>query len=326
MTTLAENPNFAEDFQRLRGVSLNPERHTAPNALAHTLLVAERVRHLARANDVDADGQVTLEALALLHDIGKVSGSSKPAKSVELLPRYGVEEPGLVALVKYHDVNLPWFISVQRGQAPTDKAWRKLTRAVDMRLLCLFMVADRIDCPGGWRENAPLMWFLSEARARGYLTDELRLDDCEASVEHSAGVILVDKGRALTVRLNHGGLELPKGHLEQGESAERAALRELREEAAVQSQVALQGRAATTEYCYRRRNTIVYKLVEYFIGESDGPLHVGPLPRGTLERRWVSAGECEALDFAHETLRPLVMAALEGDTMGNECTSVAHAQ
>ncbi len=27
---------------------------------------------------------------------------------------------------------------------------------------CLFMVADRVDFPGGWRANRPLAWFLED--------------------------------------------------------------------------------------------------------------------------------------------------------------------
>lgn len=38
------------------------------------------------------------------------------------------------------------------------------------------MVADRVDCPGGWRNNPPLVWFLDELRARGLVTERLELD------------------------------------------------------------------------------------------------------------------------------------------------------
>jgi hypothetical protein len=39
------------------------------------------------------------------------------------------------------------------------------------------MVADRIDCPGGWKANEPLVWFVAEAKAKGYLEDPVFVDD-----------------------------------------------------------------------------------------------------------------------------------------------------
>ena len=94
-----------------------------------------------------------------------------------MLPRYGIVDPALIELVRMHDINLPWHLSMLRGEAPSDKAWRKLARRVDLSLLCLFMVADRVDCPGGWRANAALVWFLDEVARRGLLGGTLELDD-----------------------------------------------------------------------------------------------------------------------------------------------------
>jgi hypothetical protein len=92
------------------------------------------------------------------------------------LPRYGLTDAGFVELVRYHDVNLPWHISMTRGEPPSDKAWRKLASRADVFLLSVFMVADRVDCPGGWRANAPLVWFLAEAERRGLLPTAPRYD------------------------------------------------------------------------------------------------------------------------------------------------------
>jgi uncharacterized protein YndB with AHSA1/START domain len=61
------------------------------------------------------------------HDVGKIGGTANPEESVELLPRYGIVDPSFVALVKYHDVNLPWYLSCEKGQPPSDKLWRVLT-------------------------------------------------------------------------------------------------------------------------------------------------------------------------------------------------------
>jgi HD domain len=158
-------------------VSLNPERHTAVNARAHSLAVAARAARLARRNGLDERRQRMLVDLAYLHDIGKLAGTANPAASVELLPRYGIADPELIELVRMHDINLPWHLSMLRGEAPSDRAWRKLARRVDMSLLCLFMVADRVDCPGGWRANAALVWFLDEVARRSLTVQAPELDD-----------------------------------------------------------------------------------------------------------------------------------------------------
>lgn len=170
---LLERPAFRADFERLGAVTLDPARHTSPDARTHSLAVARRARELAGAAGLGADEAGRLERLALVHDIGKVDGTRAPSASVERLPLYGEFDEAFVELVRYHDINLPWYKSRARGEAPSDRAWAKLARRVDARLLVLFMVADRVDCPGGWRANAPLVWFLGEARARGLVGDDI---------------------------------------------------------------------------------------------------------------------------------------------------------
>jgi hypothetical protein len=175
MTSILNNPAFRADFARLETVRLNPERHTAPNALVHSEQVARRAQALAPLNRLsDADTR-TLVDLAYVHDIGKTTGTANPSASVDLLSRYGIVDPSFVELVKLHDINLPWHLSKLRGEAPTDKAWRRLASRVDLRLLCIFMIADRVDCPGGWRRNASLVWFLEEVQRRRLLTLPLEL-------------------------------------------------------------------------------------------------------------------------------------------------------
>jgi len=160
MPLITENDLFMSDYRRLAKVSLNPQRHSAENALAHCNLVVDKAKQLARLNQLSAEETQTLVNLSYVHDIGKIHGTAKPEQSVQLLSRYGQFTPEFIALVKYHDINLPWYISHTRGETPSPKAWRKLSSAVDLKLLCLFMVADRVDCPGGWKNNKALMWFL----------------------------------------------------------------------------------------------------------------------------------------------------------------------
>lgn len=178
LTSLLSNAAFREDFLRLGAVGLHPARHTAADARAHSELVARRARELADLNHCsDLDGDL-LEGAGLVHDIGKIDGSTSPSASVDRLARYGGFDPRLTDLVRYHDVNLPWFLATVRGHGdpPSERAWRKLLGRVDPRLLALFMVADRADCPGGWRANEPLVWFLAELAKRAPTVSALVLD------------------------------------------------------------------------------------------------------------------------------------------------------
>ncbi|MGD8569816.1 MAG: HD domain-containing protein [Gammaproteobacteria bacterium] len=173
MQLITDNAKFIRDYRKLESVSLNPERHAAPNAYEHCERVVDRIKQLALQNGCSDDETTILVNLAYVHDIGKTQGNAKPEESVALLPKYGHFVDSFVSLVKYHDVNLPWYISHSKGQAPSDKAWRKLAGKVDLRLLCLFMIADRVDCPGGWQQNKALVWFLGQCRKRNYVTEDL---------------------------------------------------------------------------------------------------------------------------------------------------------
>ena len=185
MNDILTNPSFRAAYAKMAQVSLNPHRHTASNALEHSEAVVRRVRLLALANGCTAAELAFLTDLGHAHDIGKITGSARPSYSVEVLRECGVSDERFLAFVKWHDTSLPWHKAFMRGQAPSERAWRRLAEAVELRLLCLFMVADRVDCPGGWRENEPTEWFLFEARSRGYI-DELVLDDALADDQPSS--------------------------------------------------------------------------------------------------------------------------------------------
>lgn len=168
-----DHPAFVADYAQLAQITLDPARHTAPNAHAHCEQVAARAEALARRHGLGPQVRQRLVTLARVHDIGKLAGHARPAASVERLKSYGLDDPEFLALVKVHDTNLPWWQSWRRGEAPTERAWKRLARKVDLHLLALFMIADRVDAPGGWRANAPLMWFLGEAIERGLLSLDL---------------------------------------------------------------------------------------------------------------------------------------------------------
>ncbi len=322
MPTLLDHPQFADAYARLADVTLNPRRHTAANARAHSEAVSHRAGVLARQNGCTDTEVALLEDLGRCHDIGKITGTARPEKSLEVLAQCGVADAPLLALVKWHDTNLAWWNAQAKGKAPSDKAWRRLAADIDVRLLCLFMVADRVDAPPGWRRNAPLVWFLGEARRRD-LVGVLVLDVPGHPSEVSAGAALVDRptigirlaarpgeagtrdGRVLVIRVRAEGYELPKGGIEWDERPEEAALRELREEAAVTSPI-----AAGTTLGHLDYSTSTHDKRVYYFAASGAGVELGPLPTGTRERRWVTRDELATLPLVNEELRPMLVAAL----------------
>src|SRR5262245_17494129 len=112
MASILDNPTFRADFGGLESVLLNPERHTAPNALVYSGRVARRVQDRAGRNRLSDSDTTTLVDLAYVHDIGKTTGTANPSVSVDLLPRYGIVEPSFIELVRLHDINLPWHLSM----------------------------------------------------------------------------------------------------------------------------------------------------------------------------------------------------------------------
>jgi ADP-ribose pyrophosphatase YjhB (NUDIX family) len=276
--------------------------------------VAARARALAIANGWDPAEQDLLEDLGRAHDIGKVTGTARPERSLEVLDACGIDDALLRPLVRWHDTALPWWNAVRKGQPPGDAAWRRLVREVDLRQLSLFMVADRVDAPGGWRRNQPTLWFHGEARHRGLL-GPLVVDLPGVPSEISAGAVLIDGDgaarRALVIRVRAAGFELAKGGLEWDELPAEAACRELREEAAVSGDLDVVGRLGELGYEYAEAGERWHKRVHVFAARAAGPLSFGELPDGTRERRWVDRAEAATLPLVHESLRAPLLAAFE---------------
>jgi ADP-ribose pyrophosphatase YjhB (NUDIX family) len=265
--------------------------------------VAKHAGRLARANACSDAETALVEDLGRVHDIGKITGSAQPARSLDVLAECGASDPTLLALVKWHDTNLPWSRAAARGEAPSDKAWRRLAAEVNVRLLALFMVADRVDAPAGWRKNAPLTWFLAEARRRG-LVGDLVLDLPGHPSEISAGGALVRGSEVLVIRVRAEGYELPKGSVEWDELPEEAAVRETREEAGAAGPLAAGESLGHVDYDVGHP-----KRVRYF--RLTGDASFGALPPRTRERRWIGACDIDALPLVSEALRPILRRALD---------------
>ncbi len=82
----------------------------------------------------------------------------------------------------------------------------------------------------------------------------------------AGGVVLRDAGGRLetvAIRPRAGVLALPKGHPEPGETVERAAAREVREETGLPAE--LEERLGEVRYWYRLRGERVHKTVIFFL-------------------------------------------------------------
>ncbi len=67
----------------------------------------------------------------------------------------------------------------------------------------------------------------------------------------------------VTQHSKHKGWDFPKGHIEIGESADQAALREVEEETGVKAEIVK--KVGATEYFYYEEGTRVLKTVVYFL-------------------------------------------------------------
>ena len=73
--------------------------------------------------------------------------------------------------------------------------------------------------------------------------------------------------RFLLIQDSYGNWGFPKGHLERGERADTAALREVMEETGLRS-VAVIGSIANIEWFFRFRGALIHKECEFFLMES----------------------------------------------------------
>ena len=121
--------------------------------------------------------------------------------------------------------------------------------------------------------------------------------------EKSAGGIVtrVTGGRTLVllIRDPYGHWGFPKGHLERGERAETAAIREVMEETGLR-QVSSLGTIAAIEWKFRFRNKLIQKHCEFFLMDSPAGETRPQKSEGITECRWVSPEEAqEMIEYAN---------------------------
>ena len=99
-----------------------------------------------------------------------------------------------------------------------------------------------------------------------------------------AGVVV------LVIRDPYRNWGLPKGHLEEGEDAARAAGREIAEETGL-SDLLLHGPIREIDWYFRLRGRLIHKTCAFFLFESPGGAAVPQREEGISECRWLPIPE-----------------------------------
>jgi 8-oxo-dGTP pyrophosphatase MutT (NUDIX family) len=129
--------------------------------------------------------------------------------------------------------------------------------------------------------------------------------------ERSAGgvVFRMEAGEPLFLLIqdSYGHWGFPKGHLERGERAATAALREVMEETGLRA-LDLIGSIATIEWFFRLRGQLIHKRCEFFLMSTDVAATTPQTAEGITACRWVPAAEAATL-IAYENARAVLQQA-----------------
>ena len=117
----------------------------------------------------------------------------------------------------------------------------------------------------------------------------------------------------LLIRDPYRNWGLPKGHLEEGEDARQAAVREVAEETGLDN-LEVGPEVATINWYFRRRGTLVHKYCTFFLMRSTQGDAIPEVGEGITECVWLplpEASERLTYENARQTLR-VVQEMLEG--------------
>jgi ADP-ribose pyrophosphatase YjhB (NUDIX family) len=119
-----------------------------------------------------------------------------------------------------------------------------------------------------------------------------------AREETSAGGVVyrLAEGTALylLIRDSYRNWGFPKGHVEEGELPDAAALREVSEETGL-SDLALRGLIATIDWHFRFRGKLIHKICHFYLMETAESSTSPQRTEGITACRWLPFGEAEEL-------------------------------
>ncbi len=119
-----------------------------------------------------------------------------------------------------------------------------------------------------------------------------------AREERSAGgvVFRLQEGRPLflLIRDSYRNWGFPKGHIEEGEEAEPAAVREVREETGL-ADLSVRGIIDTIDWYFRFRGRLIHKTCYFYLIETDESDTTPQAEEGITACRWISFRRAERL-------------------------------
>ena len=131
--------------------------------------------------------------------------------------------------------------------------------------------------------------------------------------EHSAGGVVVRLANGvplfLLIRDSYGHWGFPKGHLERGERADMAAVREVSEETGLNG-VSLVASIARIDWYFRFRGTLIHKNCEFFLMKTSDQSTKPQKSEGITACRWTTLDEARSL-IAYDNARDVLMRASE---------------
>jgi 8-oxo-dGTP pyrophosphatase MutT (NUDIX family) len=140
-----------------------------------------------------------------------------------------------------------------------------------------------------------------------------------ATRETSAGGVVFRRGEEgvlfLLIRDSYRNWGFPKGHLEENEPAERAALREVEEETGLDA-LELRGAVDTIDWHFRFRGRLIHKVCHFFLMEAGTSKTSPQREEGITACRWLPLDEALtriSYDNARDVLRRAA-AMLDGGT------------
>ena len=97
----------------------------------------------------------------------------------------------------------------------------------------------------------------------------------------------------LLIRDSYANWGFPKGHLEPGERAEDAALREVREETGL-AELSLRGAIETIDWYFRFRGRLIHKACHFFLMETSQTETAPQRAEGITACQWIGYEEASA--------------------------------